>query len=115
MTKLGDEKTVYSYARERVQEYEATCVGFTPKKEPVWYFQTVNRDAGFEINDRYIIFDTIGDSQGFYETVEEVFAHMGNLADLREVQATHLRANIDAAEVEWKEKEERKKAIDKDD
>jgi len=103
--KIGDEKTIYSYFDEKLQEANTTCVGFmTDKaKTPVWHSRVIKRESGFQILDLYCAFDRRigGISQGYFETPEEVFAHMHGLADLGRVQNEFLIANIAKAEEAW--------------
>jgi len=110
MTKLGDKKTIYSYAEDYIQEYETTCVGFTPDKSPVWHCKVTSWNNGLDRRELYIVFDKIGTSLGFHATVEEALEHMRNLADLRDVMNEHLRINVDVAEARWREKEEKEDA-----
>ena len=104
MTKIGDKKTIYSYAEDRIVEHKSVCVGFMPSKTPVWYFGLIN-SVSFERKSLFIAFNTIGSNIGYHETVEEVLEHMKNLADIRDVMNDFLRANVESAREKWEEKE----------
>jgi len=115
MTKIGDEKTIYSYAEGKLQEHSVACIGFMSDEDntPVWHCNMLKRGT-FELLELYVAFDGLGMSQGYLETPEEVFAIMFAMADFRKVQCEHLIANVKEAQKDWVEKEAKKKPTSQD-
>lgn len=104
-TKIGDRKTIYSWAEHKLIKIQTTCIGFMLDDTPVWYASAFNSHS-LEPIDLYIAFDGQRMQHGYYETPEEVFDAMSALADLYTVRNQHLLADIEAERRNWEEEED---------
>ncbi len=102
--KIGDKKTIYSWAERRVQETETECVGFMPDGKPVWWGKSWDR-TNLQPMDLYTVFDGSPNNQGFFETRDETLNQMITLSEMRVVMGQHLGVMVESERKRLEEKE----------